>query len=190
MQYVIRPQTDAHRDFRGYAGRIASGVWKPGDKVVALPSGKESTIDNILVGDTPLEKAFPPLSVTKTSRTTSISVVATLVRANNQPESTQALDARICWLSEAPLNPAARYVLRHTTRDVQAKITEVLYRIDINTLHRVEDDVTIGVNDMARVRIKTASPLLIDGYKENRSTGSFILVDPSTHLTVAAGVVG
>mgnify|MGYP002035203977 CR=1 FL=1 len=109
---------------------------------------------------------------------------------NNQPESTQALDARLCWLSEAPLNPATRYVLRHTTRDVQAKITEVLYRIDINTLHRVEDDVTIGVNDMARVRIKTASPLLTDGYKDNRSTGSFILVDPSTHLTVAAGVVG
>ena len=81
-----------------------------------------------------------------------------LVRANNQPESTQALDARICWLSEAPLNPATRYVLRHTVRDVQAKITEVLYRIDINTLHRVEDDVTIGVNDMARVKIKTASP--------------------------------
>jgi sulfate adenylyltransferase subunit 1 len=113
-----------------------------------------------------------------------------LVRANNQPESTQALDARICWLSEAPLNPATRYVLRHTTRDVQAKISEVLYRIDINTLHRVEDDVTIGVNDMARVRIKTASPLLTDGYKDNRATGSFILVDPSTHLTVAAGVVG
>ena len=191
VQYVIRPQTDAHRDFRGYAGRIASGVWKPGDKVVALPSGKESTIDQILVGDTPLDKAFPPLSVTMTlTDDIDLSRGDMLVRANNQPESTQALDARICWLSEAPLNPATRYVLRHTTRDVQAKITEVLYRIDINTLHRVEDDVTIGVNDMARVKIKTASPLLTDGYKDNRSTGSFILVDPSTHLTVAAGVVG
>ena len=188
VQYVIRPQTDAHRDFRGYAGRIASGVWKPGDKVVALPSGKESTIDQILVGDEPLDKAFPPLSVTMTlTDDIDLSRGDMLVRANNQPESTQALDARICWLSESPLNPATRYVLRHTTRDVQAKITEVLYRIDINTLHRVEDDVTIGVNDMARVKIKTASPFLTDGYKDNRSTGSFILVDPSTHLTVAAG---
>ena len=113
-----------------------------------------------------------------------------LVRANNQPESTQMLDARLCWLSETPLNPAARYVLRHTTQDVQAKITEVLYQIDINTLHRIEEDVTIGVNDMARVKIKTAAPLLTDSYKDNRSTGSFILVAPSTHLTVAAGVDG
>ena len=135
VQYVIRPQTDAHRDFRGYAGRIASGVWKPGDKVVALPSGKESTIDQILVGDAPLDKAFPPLSVTMTlTDDIDLSRGDMVVRANNQPESTQALDARICWLSEAPLNPATRYVLRHTTRDVQAKITEVLYRIDINTL--------------------------------------------------------
>ena len=163
----------------------------PETKWWPLPSGKESTIDQILVGDAPIDKAFPPLSVTMTlTDDIDLSRGDMLVRANNQPESTQALDARICWLSEAPLNPATRYVLRHTTRDVQAKITEVLYRIDINTLHRVEDDVTIGVNDMARVRIKTASPLLTDGYKDNRSTGSFILVDPSTHLTVAAGVVG
>ena len=191
VQYVIRPQTDENRDFRGYAGRIASGVFKPGDKVVALPSERESTIKDIMLGEEKLEKAFPPLSVTMTlSDDIDLSRGDMLVRANNQPEKTNILDARICWLGDKPLNPSSRFILKHMTQEVQAKITDVLYRIDINTLHRDEENKTIEVNDIARISIKTASPILTDSYRKNRTTGAFILVDPSTHSTVAAGVVG
>lgn len=191
VQYVIRPQTDEHRDFRGYTGRIASGIFKPGDKVVALPSEIKSTIKDIYLGEKKLEKAFPPLSVTMTlTDDIDLSRGDMLVRENNQPEKTNVLDARICWLGDKPLNTSSRFLLRHLTHEVQAKITDVLYRIDINTLHRDEKNKTVGVNDIARISIKTASPVLIDSYRKNRITGAFILVDPSTHATVAAGVVG
>jgi sulfate adenylyltransferase subunit 1 len=191
VQYVIRPQTDEHRDFRGYAGRIASGIFKPGDEVVALPSEIKSTIKDIYLGEKKLEKAFPPLSVTMTlTDDIDLSRGDMLVRENNQPEKTNVLDARICWLGDKPLNTSSRFLLRHLTHEVQAKITDVLYRIDINTLHRDEKNKTVGVNDIARISIKTASPVLIDSYRKNRITGAFILVDPSTHATVAAGVVG
>ena len=191
VQYVIRPQTDEHRDFRGYAGRIASGIFKPGDEVVALPSEIKSTIKDIYLGEKKLEKAFPPLSVTMTlTDDIDLSRGDMLVRENNQPEKTKVLDARICWLGDKPLNTSSRFLLRHLTHEVQAKITDVLYRIDINTLHRDEKNKTVGVNDIARISIKTASPVLIDSYRKNRITGAFILVDPSTHATVAAGVVG
>ena len=191
VQYVIRPQTDENRDFRGYAGRIASGIFKPGDKVVALPSEKESTIKDIMLGEEKLEKAFPPLSVTMTlTDDIDLSRGDMLVRVNNQPEKTNIIDARICWLSDKPLNHSSRFILKHMTQEVQAKITDVLYRIDINTLHRDEENKTIEVNDIARISIKTASPILTDSYRKNRTTGAFILVDPSTHSTVAAGVVG
>ena len=113
-----------------------------------------------------------------------------LVRLNNQPDVVSVLDARICWLGEKPLNPSSRFILRHLTQEVQAKVTEILYCIDINTLHRDEDNKNIVTNDIARIKIKTASPILTDSYRKNRTTGAFILVDPSTHLTVAAGVVG
>ncbi|MBT5147910.1 MAG: sulfate adenylyltransferase subunit CysN [Flavobacteriales bacterium] len=191
IQYVVRPQTDEHRDFRGYAGRIASGVFKPGDKIIALPSGKESTIKEITLGDKELEKAFPPLSVTMTIEDNiDISRGDMIVRMNNQPDVATVLDARICWLGEKPLNPSSRFILRHLTNEVQAKVTEILYCIDINTLHRNEENKVVSTNDIARIKIKTASPILTDSYRKNRTTGAFILVDPSTHLTVAAGVVG
>ncbi|MGY8916949.1 MAG: sulfate adenylyltransferase subunit 1 [Flavobacteriales bacterium] len=191
VQYVVRPQTDEHRDFRGYAGRIASGVFKPGDKIITLPSGKESTIKEITLGHKKLEKAFPPLSVTMTLEDDiDVSRGDMLVRLNNQPDVVSVLDARICWLGEKPLNPSSRFILRHLTQEVQAKVTEILYCIDINTLHRDEDNKNIVTNDIARIKIKTASPILTDSYRKNRTTGAFILVDPSTHLTVAAGVVG
>ena len=112
-----------------------------------------------------------------------------LARQNNQPESIQDIDARICWLSEQPMRPGTRFELRHTSREAKAIVKEVVYKLDINTLHRKEDDLEIGMNDIARVRIRTASPLLVDDYRRNRTTGSFILVDPGTRLTVAAGVV-
>ena len=191
VQYVIRPQTDEHRDFRGYAGRIASGVFKKGDEVVALPSGRSTTIEKITVGEDELDLAFPPLSVVMTLEDDiDLSRGEMLVRKNNQPQMLSEVDAKICWLDSRPLNPSARLIIRHMSHEVRAKISIVLYRIDINTLHRDEENRDIAMNDIARVRIKTASPILADPYRTNRTTGAFILVDPSTHATVAAGVIG
>tara|TARA_B100000683_G_scaffold277109_1_gene333878 strand:- start:725 stop:1987 length:1263 start_codon:yes stop_codon:yes gene_type:complete len=191
IQYVIRPQTDEHRDFRGYAGRIASGVFKKGDEVVALPSGRSTKIKEITLGEDELDLAFPPLSVVMTLEDDiDLSRGEMLVRKNNQPQMLSEVDAKICWLDSRPLNPSARLIIRHMSHEVRAKISEVLYRIDINTLHRDEENRDIAMNDIARVRIKTASPILSDPYRTNRTTGAFILVDPSTHATIAAGVIG
>ena len=190
IQYVIRPQTDEARDFRGYAGRIASGVFKVGDEVVALPSGMQSRVKEIFVGTDAVERAFPPQSVTITLESDiDLSRGDMLVRENNQPQSLQEIDAQLCWMGEEALNPGVRYIVRHGTTEVKSMIREVLYKVDINTLHRNEDDKQIGMNDIARVRLRTASPLLADEYRRNRTTGSFILIDPGTNLTVAAGFI-
>ena len=190
IQYVIRPQTDEARDFRGYAGRVASGVFKVGDKVVGLPSGMQSRIKEIFVGADAVERAFPPQSVTITLEDDiDLSRGDMLVRENNQPESLQELDAQICWMGEEGLNPGVRYIVRHGTTEIKSMIREVLYKLDINTLHRNEDDKNIGMNDIARIRLRAASPLLADDYRRNRTTGSFILIDPGTNLTVAAGFI-
>ena len=191
VQYVIRPQTDEHRDFRGYAGRIASGVFKKGDEVIALPSGRSTTIEKITLGEDELNLAFPPLSIVMTLEDDiDLSRGEMLVRKNNKPQMLSEVDAKICWLDSRPLNPSSRLIIRHMSHEVRAKISEILYRIDINTLHRDEENRDIAMNDIARVRIKTASPILADPYRTNRNTGAFILVDPSTHATVAAGVIG
>ena len=190
IQYVIRPQTDEARDFRGYAGRIASGVFKVGDEVVALPSGMQSRVKEIFVGADAVERAFPPQSVTITLESDiDLSRGDMLVRENNQPQSLQEIDAQLCWMGEEALNPGVRYIVRHGTTEVKSMIREVLYKVDINTLHRNEDDEQVGMNDIARVRLRTASPLLADDYRRNRTTGSFILIDPGTNLTVAAGFI-
>jgi sulfate adenylyltransferase subunit 1 len=190
IQYVIRPQIDGARDFRGYAGRIASGVFKVGDDIVALPSGMGSKIKAIFVGAQSIEAAFPPQSVTITLETDiDLSRGDMMVRANNQPESLQELDAQVCWMGDEPLNPGIRYIVRHRTSEIKSMIREVLYKVDINTLHRNEEDKSIGMNDIARIRLRTASPLLADDYRRNRTTGSFILIDPGTNLTVAAGFI-
>jgi sulfate adenylyltransferase subunit 1 len=190
IQYVIRPQTDEARDFRGYAGRIASGVFKVGDEVVALPSGMQSRVKEIFVGADAVERAFPPQSVTITLESDiDLSRGDMLVRENNQPQNLQEIDAQLCWMGEEGLNPGVRYIVRHGTTEVKSMIREVLYKVDINTLHRNEDDKQVGMNDIARVRLRTASPLLADDYRRNRTTGSFILIDPGTNLTVAAGFI-
>ena len=190
IQYVIRPQTDEARDFRGYAGRIASGVFKVGDEVVALPSGMQSRVKEIFVGADAVERAFPPQSVTITlENDIDLSRGDMLVRENNQPQSLQEIDAQLCWMGEEGLNPGVRYIVRHGTTEVKSMIREVLYKVDINTLHRNEEDKQVGMNDIARVRLRTASPLLADDYRRNRTTGSFILIDPGTNLTVAAGFI-
>lgn len=190
VQYVIRPQSDDFHDYRGYAGRISSGVFKPGDEVMVLPSGFTSKIKSIDTYDGQIEEAFAPMSVTITLEDNiDISRGDMIVRVNNYPKSGQDIDIIMCWLNNNPMNPNAKYLLMHTTKDVKAIIKEINYKIDINTLHRIENDKDIRMNDIARVRLRTTQPLFYDSYNKNRNTGSLILIDEGTKVTVAAGMI-
>ena len=190
VQTVIRPHTDEYHDFRGYAGRVAGGIFKKGDKVVALPSGLESTISGIHTLTGELEEAFPPMSVTITlDDDIDISRGDMLVRSENRPDGQQDLDVMLCWLNATPPRPRAKYVLKQTTADARAMITEIQYKMDINTLHRLEEDKDIKMNDIARVKIRSTKPIFADEYNQNRVTGSLILVDEATNETVAAGMI-
>ena len=190
VQTVIRPHTDEYHDFRGYAGRVAGGIFKKGDKVVALPSGLESTISGIHTLTGELDEAFPPMSVTITLEDDiDISRGDMLVRSENRPDGQQDLDVMLCWLNATPPRPRAKYVLKQTTADARAMITEIQYKMDINTLHRLEEDKDIKMNDIARVKIRSTKPIFADEYNQNRVTGSLILVDEATNETVAAGMI-
>ncbi|HMQ70189.1 MAG TPA: sulfate adenylyltransferase subunit CysN, partial [Ignavibacteria bacterium] len=190
VQYVIRPQSDDHHDYRGYAGRIASGVFKPGDEVCVLPSGFSSRIKSIDTFDGKIDEAFAPMSVTITLEDEiDISRGDMIVRVHNQPKTGQDIEVIICWLNSKPLNQNTKYLLMHTTKDVKAIIKEINYKIDINTLHRLEEDKDIGMNDIARIRLRTTLPLFYDSYSKNRNTGSLILIDEGTKETVAAGMI-
>jgi sulfate adenylyltransferase subunit 1 len=190
IQTVIRPHSEEWHDFRGYAGRVAGGVFKPGDAVVALPSGFQTKVKSIHTVDGDLAEAFAPLSVTITLEDEiDISRGDMLVKPNNPPEVTQDLDAMICWFSERPMQTRGRYYLRHTTREVEAKIKEVKFKVNINTLHKIEDDLVFNMNDIGRISLRTSAPIMQDSYAKNRSTGSFILIDATTNETVAAGML-
>jgi len=190
VQYVIRPQSDQHHDYRGYAGRIASGIYKPGDEVVVLPSGLTSRIKSIVTYDGEVDEAFAPMSVTiNLEDDIDISRGDMIVRVHNQPKIGQDIDVIICWLNREPMNPRAKYLLMHTTKDARAIIKEVTYKIDINTLHRMEEDKDIRMNDIARVSLRVTNPLFYDSYSRNRNTGSLILIDEGTKETVAAGMI-
>ncbi len=190
VQYVIRPQSDQHHDYRGYAGRIASGIYKPGDEVVVLPSGLTSRIKSIVTYNGEVDEAFAPMSVTiNLEDDIDISRGDMIVRVHNQPKIGQDIDVIICWLNREPMNPRAKYLLMHTTKDARAIIKEVTYKIDINTLHRMEDDKDIRMNDIARVNLRVTNPLFYDSYSRNRNTGSLILIDEGTKETVAAGMI-
>jgi sulfate adenylyltransferase subunit 1 len=191
VQWVIRPHSDEHHDFRGFAGRVAGGVFKPGDEVTVLPSGFSTRIKKILMADKELEEAYNPLSVTVTLEDEiDVSRGDMLVKPNNQPKVDQNLDAMLCWFSSSKkLAAGSKYLLRHTTKDVQAIVTEVLYKVDVNTLHKVEDDYVFGMNDIGRVTLRVSQPLFFDTYRRNRNTGSFILVDSFTNETLAAGMM-
>ncbi len=190
VQYVIRPQTDEFHDYRGYAGRIAGGIFKPGDSVVALPSGFSSTIKSIDTMDGPIEEAFAPMSVTITlNDEIDISRGDMIVRENNQPRVSQDLDVMLCWMNERPIQLGGKYALKHTSNDVRCVIKDVKYKVDINTLHRMEEEQSLDMNDIGRVTIRTTKPLFFDNYKRNRNTGSIILIDETTNETVAAGMI-
>jgi sulfate adenylyltransferase subunit 1 len=191
VQYVIRPQTAEYHDFRGYAGRVASGVFKPGDEVVVLPSGFKTRIQEIRTMDGVLEEAYYPHSVVITVEDDiDISRGDMLVKPNNQPRVTQDVEAMICWFSpRKKLQEGGKYLLRHTTREVKTVVQELRYKIDINNLHKIENIDGLDLNDIGRVSLRVSQPLFVDSYKNNRNTGSIILVDPHTFETVGAGML-
>jgi sulfate adenylyltransferase large subunit len=192
VQWVIRPQSQSvdHHDYRGYAGQVAGGVLRAGDDVIALPSGLSTKIMKIEQGGVPVDTAFAPMSVTlHLADDVDISRGDLLSRPNNQPTVGQDLDAMVCWMTDKPLQLRGRYALKHTTRWTRAIVTDVLYRIDVNTGHRVESNEQLGLNDLGRIRVRTTTPIIYDAYRRNRTMGSFILVDESTNNTVAAGML-
>ncbi|WP_268225674.1 sulfate adenylyltransferase subunit CysN [Sinomicrobium oceani] len=190
VQTVLRPQSDEHRDYRGYAGRMASGVLRPGDEVTVLPSGFTSKIKTIDTLNGPLEEAYAPMSVSVTLEDDiDISRGDMIVRSNNKPESSQDIEVMLCWLNNSPAKPRAKYSVRHTTNDQKAMIKEILYKIDINTLDRSPNGEDLKMNDICKVKLRTTKPLLFDSYRDNRTTGSLILIDEDTNETVAAGMI-
>jgi len=190
VQYVVRPQSTEHPDYRGYAGRIEGGVFKPGDDVTVLPSGFTSKIKSIDTFDGEVEEAFSPMSVCMTLEDDiDISRGDMLVRENNKPTIEQDIDVMICWMNDKKMIPRGKYTIRHTSQTARCIIKEVKYKMDVNTLHRNEEDREIGLNDIGRVTIRTTKPLFFDSYRRNRNTGSIILVDEATNETVAAGMI-
>jgi len=190
VQYVVRPMKNEYHDFRGYAGRIAGGVFRVGDKVKALPSGFSSKIKSIVTMDAELQEAFAPQSVTITLEDEiDISRGDMIVRENNVPQIEQEFDVMLCWMNEKKMVARGKYIIRHTSKECKCIVKEAKYKLDINTLQRIEDDVEIGLNDIGRVTLRTTVPLFFDSYRKNRITGSIILVDEATNETVAAGMM-
>ena len=190
VQWVIRPQSDKFHDFRGFAGRVAGGVFKPGDDVTVMPSGFSTKVKNINQDEKEIQEAFAPKSVTITLEDEiDISRGDMLVKANNPPKQGQDIEAMICWFSITNLNPRGKFIIRHTTKETKAIVQGVSYKVDINTLRKEEDTTSFSLNEIGRVSIRTAAPLFYDSYNKNRQTGSFILIDPGTNETVAAGMI-
>jgi bifunctional enzyme CysN/CysC len=191
VQYVLRPLSDAHHDYRGYAGRVASGTFRTGDEVMVLPSGFTTRIAGIDTADGPLEEAFAPMSVTlRLADDLDVSRGDMICRPHNHPHVSQDIDAMVCWMAEQrTLTPGTKLGVKHTTRSGRALVKDLHYRLDVDTLHRQEGIDTLGLNDIGRVTLRTTTPLFFDEYRRNRSTGSFILIDESTMATVGAGMV-
>jgi sulfate adenylyltransferase subunit 1 len=190
VQFVIRPYNDEFHDYRGYAGRVAGGVIKKGDKVMLLPSGFTTKVAKIDTADGELEEAFPPQSVTVILEDDlDLSRGDMIVRENNKPEVTQDIDVMMCWFVDTPLQLRGKYTIMHTTQEARCVIKDIRYKLNINTLHRDEEDKNIGINDIARVVLRTTKPLFVDAYRKNRTTGSIILVDEQTNETVGVGMV-
>ena len=190
VQWVIRPHSHQHHDFRGYAGRIAGGVFKPGDEVVVLPSGFHSKIKSIHTMDGEIAEAYDPLSVTITLEDEiDIGRGDMLAKPNNQPKVGQEIEAMICWFSDKKLSQRGKYIVRHTTTEAKAVVKDVRYKININNLHKIEDDLEFSLNDIGRIALRVSSPLFYDSYQRNRQTGSFILIDEFSNETVGVGMI-
>jgi sulfate adenylyltransferase large subunit len=190
VQWVVRPQAASVPDYRGYAGQVAGGVFKPGDTVMVLPSGLTTTVAGIDTFDGPIDEAFPPMSVTvRLTDDVDVSRGDLICRPLNQPTVGQDLDAMVAWMTERPLAVGDFLALKHTTRWVRAVVRDVRYRLDVNTLHRDESASTLGLNDVGRVSLRVTQPLYYDSYRRNRLTGSFILAAEDTNVTVGAGML-
>jgi len=190
VQFVIRPQSDAFHDYRGYAGTVASGVLRPGDEVQVLPSGLTSTVAAIDGPRGPVDEAFAPMAVTvRLKDDLDVSRGDLICRPQNAPQVTQDLDAMIAWMADEPLRPRQRLAIKHSTRTVRAMVKDLQYRLDVNTLHRDMEATELGLNDIGRLKLRTTQPLLCDPYGRNRTTGAFILIDERTNRTVAAGMI-
>ncbi|MCH4823792.1 GTP-binding protein [Gramella lutea] len=190
VQTVLRPQSDEHRDYRGYAGRVASGIYRTGDEVSVLPSGFTSKIKSMNAGEKEVEEAFAPMSISMTLEDDiDVSRGDMIVKKNNQPEGEQEFDVMLCWLNNDAAKPRAKYTVMHTSNEQRAMIKDVVYKIDINTYNRNTEDKDLGMNDIARVTVRTTHRLMLDSYRDNRNTGSIILIDENTNETVAAGMI-
>lgn len=191
VQTVIRPHSDEYHDYRGYAGRVAGGVFKKGDDITVLPSGFTSKIKSIEFAGTELAEAYSPMSITMTLEDNiDLGRGDMIVRTGNMPRVSQDIDAMICWMDDKrPLQLNGKYTILHTSKNCRCIVKEVAYKMDINNLHKLEDDKTIGLNDIGRIKIRTTQPLFYDTYSRNRITGSFVLVDEATNVTVAACMV-
>ena len=190
VQTVIRPHADEFHDYRGYAGRLAGGIFRPGDDITVLPSGLTSKIKSIDTFTGPVQEAFPAMSVSLVLEDDiDISRGDMIVKNYNQPEIAKEINALICWLAVNGPRPGAKYYLKNTSREVMAIIKQIIYKIDINTMQPLEEDVNIKMNDIAKVKIRTTQPLVFDEYARNRITGSLVLVDEATNETVAAGTI-
>jgi len=189
VQWVIRPMSDDHHDYRGYAGQMAGGVLCPGSEIVVLPGGHRTTIAAIDTFDGEIEAAFPTMSVAlRLADQIDISRGDMIVEPEDQPVTARELEAHICWMSDQPLQARGRYTLKHTTRTARAVVEEIEHRVDINTLEHVAA-AQLGLNEIGRVRLRVSAPLVVDPYSRNRTTGSFILIDESTNDTVAGGMI-
>ena len=190
VQMVIRPHTLEHQDFRGYAGRISGGIFRPGDTVRVLPSGIESKIKTIELDGEAIEEAFTPMSVIMTLEDDiDVSRGDMIVGANNPPVAEQDIEVMVCWMNQRALRERTKLLVRHTTDECQAMVKQISYRVNINTLEKEADIDEVRLNEIARIGIRTGSPLFFDSYSENRQTGSLIFIDPNTYETVGAGMV-
>ena len=190
VQYVIRPQREEFHDYRGYAGRVAGGVWKPGEKVAVLPGGIETTLQSIDTMGGEIDVAFPPQSVAfRLAHDIDISRGDMIVPADQKPNIGQEIDLMVCWLNEKPMVMGGKYVIRHTTSELRGIIREVVYKVNINNLEHNRDDKSVGLNEIACIRIKTSKPIFYDSYKDNHITGSVIIIDEATNNTVGAGMI-
>lgn len=190
VQYVIRPQSDQFHDYRGYAGRVAGGLFRVGQEVAILPGGQKTTIEGIDLGAESLPMAFPPQSVTlRLAHEIDISRGSMIVDALQQPKQSQEIELMVCWLNSKPLQHRGRYLVKHNSNELKCVITEVSFKVNINTLDEMDEDTAIGLNDIGKIKIKTTRPIFYDAYKENRETGSLILIDEATNNVVGAGMI-